>query len=88
MECYQKGNLAKSIAGHDKGEIYMIVREEGEWVYLVNGKNRRIECPKCKRKKHIQPIYQKGIVICQAEQNEAIKRMIRQYQKSGRFLEM
>ncbi len=86
MEQYQEGNLAKSLAGHDKGKIYMIVREEKEMVYLADGKNRPIERPKCKRKKHIQPIYQKEISFSQIKksqtgQNEAIKKVIQKYQK-------
>ena len=43
MKRYQEGNLAKSLAGHDKGKIYMIIREEKELVYLADGKNRTIE---------------------------------------------
>lgn len=88
MERYQEGNLAKSLAGHDKGRIYMIIREEEEQVYLADGKNRQVERPKCKRKKHIQPIYQKEAISCQTgksqmERNEVIKRVIRQYQKAA-----
>lgn len=88
MEQYQEGNLAKSLAGHDKGKIYMIIREEKEMVYLADGKNRPIERPKCKRKKHIQPIYQKEVSFSQIgesqiKQNEAIKRVIQQYQKAA-----
>ncbi len=87
MKRYQEGNLAKSLAGHDKGKIYMIIREEKEMVYLADGKNRPIERPKCKRKKHIQPIYQMELLEyqtkkSQAEQNEAIRRVIKQYQRA------
>lgn len=88
MERYREGNLALSLAGHDKGKIYLIVREEEENVYLADGKNRLVERPKCKRKKHIQPIYQKDVPDCltgknQAEQNDAIKRIIKQYQNAA-----
>ena len=88
MKLYQTGNLAKSLAGHDKGRIYMIIREENEMVYLADGKIRPVERPKCKRKKHIQPIYQKEESEyderkSQVEQNEAIKRVIKQYQKAA-----
>lgn len=88
MELYQTGNLAKSLAGHDKGRIYMIIREENEMVYLADGKIRPVERPKCKRKKHVQPIYRREESEyderkSQVEQNEAIKRVIRQYQKAA-----
>lgn len=88
MELYQAGNLAKSLAGHDKDKIYMIIRKEKEQVYLADGEIRPVEKPKRKSKKHIQPIYQKegsgyDEKRSRTEQNEAIKRAIRQYQKAA-----
>lgn len=59
MNLYQIGNLAKSKAGHDKNDIFVIIKEEEEYVYLVDGKLRTLEKPKRKNKKHIQPIYYK-----------------------------
>ncbi len=59
MNLYQIGNLARSKAGHDKNDIFVIIKEEGEYVYLVDGKLRPLEKPKRKNKKHIQPIYYK-----------------------------
>lgn len=48
------GMFAISRAGHDKGHMYVILDEDTEFVYLADGKNRRTENPKKKRKKHIQ----------------------------------
>ena len=50
------GMFAISLAGHDKGRIYLIIKEEGDFVYLTDGKTRGIENPKKKRKKHLQII--------------------------------
>ena len=50
------GMLAASKAGHDKGAIYVIIKEETEYIYLVDGKTRTLEKPKKKNKKHIQII--------------------------------
>lgn len=50
------GQFATSKAGHDKGVLYMVVAEEGDFVYLSDGRSRRPDRPKKKRKKHIQPI--------------------------------
>lgn len=50
------GMLAGSKAGHDKDMIYVILKEEKEYVYLVDGKIRTLENPKKKNKKHIQII--------------------------------
>ena len=51
------GMFAVSKAGHDKGRMYIIMKEEGEYVYLADGKTRTIENPKKKKKKHIINVY-------------------------------
>ena len=51
------GELATSKAGHDKDRLYMIVGEEGECVYLCDGRLRGVEHPKKKKKKQIQIIH-------------------------------
>ena len=50
------GFLASSKAGHDKDKIYVIIKEDSEYVWLADGKLRTVNNPKKKRKKHIQPI--------------------------------
>ena len=50
------GLLVKSTAGHDNGEIFFILREEGEYIYLVDVKIRRLDCPKKKNKKNVIPL--------------------------------
>ena len=48
--------LVSSKAGHDKNNVYVIIKEETEYVYLVDGKLKTTEKPKKKNKKHIQII--------------------------------
>ena len=50
------GFLASSKAGHDKNKIYVIIKEDAEYVWLSDGKIKTMDNPKKKRKKHIQPI--------------------------------
>lgn len=50
------GQFAVSKAGHDKGALYVIVAQEGEFAFLCDGKAKTPENPKKKRLKHIQPI--------------------------------
>lgn len=50
------GFLASSKAGHDKDKIYVIIKEDAEYVWLSDGKIKTMDNPKKKRKKHIQPI--------------------------------
>ena len=50
------GFLARSLAGHDKGKVYMVIREDEQNVYLADGKLRTLEHPKKKRLRHVQLI--------------------------------
>ena len=50
------GQLATSKAGHDKDRIYVIMAQEGERVFLSDGRLRPPDKPKKKRIRHIQPI--------------------------------
>ncbi|MCT4544402.1 MAG: KOW domain-containing RNA-binding protein [Vallitalea sp.] len=56
MNELQYGQLVKSKAGRDKDKIFVITDIKGEYVYLADGILRRIENPKQKKIKHIQPI--------------------------------
>ena len=79
MNRYRTGMLAKSLAGHDEGQIYVIVAADQEYVYLADGKIRLIEKPKKKKKKHVQIIL-KQYDISEAD-NVAIKRILKDYNK-------
>lgn len=47
-------DLVISTAGHDKGGLFLVLEEDGDHVYLADGKSRKIEKPKRKRLKHLQ----------------------------------
>ena len=57
MQDIKVGQLVISKAGRDKEEHFLVVEVTGEYVYLVNGKSRRIDQPKKKKVKHIQPTH-------------------------------
>ena len=42
---YEAGMLAWSRAGHDKDTLYVIVKTEGEYVYLSDGRLKPVEHP-------------------------------------------
>lgn len=88
MDKTLEGLFAISKLGHDKGKLYVIVREEKEYVYVADGKLKLIENPKKKNKKHIQIINKKAIEMIANEShvksdtltnNEEIKRAIKLY---------
>jgi len=56
MQALQVGMFARAKAGHDTNKIYVIIKVDDEYVYLVDGKKRPLSYPKKKNKKHIQII--------------------------------
>ncbi|MCR4674173.1 MAG: hypothetical protein K5675_04115 [Lachnospiraceae bacterium] len=48
--------FAKSLQGHDKNKIYVVLKEDENFVYLINGKEKTTDKPKKKKLKHIQII--------------------------------
>ncbi len=80
--------LVKSLAGHDKESLYFVMREDADYVYLVDGALKLVENPKKKNKKHVQPIVkmksdelEKKLMQHMPIRNEEIKRFIKLYQK-------
>lgn len=55
---YEAGQIVKSLAGRDKDIFYMVVRAEGNFIWVVDGKHHRLEDPKKKNIRHVQPIKQ------------------------------
>lgn len=80
-----KGCFARSLVGHDKCAVYVIINNDNEYVYLSDGKNRLVDRPKKKKRKHIQIINQKDSNIESKQKenidilNEDIKRAIKIY---------
>ncbi len=56
MDRYEPGMLAWSRAGHDMGQLYVILQTDAEYVYLTDGRLKPLAKPKKKKKKHIQVI--------------------------------
>ncbi len=49
-------DVVKSQVGHDAGEYYVVIRVEGKFVYLVNGKNKPLNNPKKKNINHVNKV--------------------------------
>ena len=53
------GQIVISKAGRDKGYIFVVFSiisdGDGDFVYLIDGKERSVTKPKKKKRKHIQP---------------------------------
>lgn len=83
-----KLEFARSLSGHDKNQVYLILEQDERMAYLTNGKTHTLEKPKKKNKKHYQII--KHIpenILVQFHKSgsltdEMIYEMIRAYERS------
>lgn len=45
-----------SLAGRDRDTVCIVLREEGEYLFLADGRLRPVERPKKKKRKHARPL--------------------------------
>ena len=48
-----KSNIVMSDAGRDKGKLFFVLAVEGEYLLLADGKSRKVEAPKRKKRRHV-----------------------------------
>lgn len=48
-----KTHIVVSLAGRDKDRLFIVMETEPNFVYLVDGRLRKLEEPKKKRRKHV-----------------------------------
>ena len=86
-----RGEFARSLSGHDKGELYIIIEEHEDFLMLCDGRLKPLEKLKKKNLKHVQivkkHIYNEEIIekLQRNERlyNEEIKRAIKLYSRSA-----
>ena len=79
MERWEEGMLARLLAGHDKEKVYVIIKIDETFVYLVDGQQRKIDNPKKKKKKHVQLI--RNRYELDSADDAKIKRILKEYSK-------
>ena len=60
-----KSNIVKSIAGRDTGDLFFVLAAEGDFLLLADGKRRRVELPKRKRRKHVVLVAQSDAPVAE-----------------------
>ena len=48
-----KSDIVRSDAGRDKGKLFVVLAAEGEYLLLADGKSRKVESPKRKKRRHV-----------------------------------
>lgn len=51
-----KGNMVVSLAGRDCGIACVVLHEEGDFLWIADGKKHKVESPKKKKRKHVRLI--------------------------------
>ena len=49
-------DVVVSTAGHDQGQLYYVISTDETYLYLANGKDRTLDKPKRKKRKHVQKV--------------------------------
>lgn len=74
----QRGTIVRSAAGRDKGSFCAILRMEGDFALLCDGRRRPLERPKHKKRIHLAPT---GTVLPEQalRSNRAVRQALRTY---------
>lgn len=48
------GTVVISSAGHDCGRAMLVVRIDGDFIFVADGKERKLDLPKKKNQKHVR----------------------------------
>ena len=79
--------LCRSLAGHDKGKVFAVLGEEGEYLLIADGRGRNAERPKRKKKKHVQIIVHLPEAAAEAaaaaEQDADIRKLLKVYKQEN-----
>ncbi len=69
----EKAHLVEATAGREKGKPFFVLETDGEYVFLADGKSRRVEAPKRKKRKHVRFLtLTEGRVVEKIRENERI----------------
>ena len=64
-DLFDISDVVISTAGHDKGEIFYVVSTDDQFLYLANGKDRILDKPKRKKRRHVQKVLRSETRVAQ-----------------------
>ena len=64
-----KADMIVSLAGRDKGQLFFVVDTDEQYVYLADGKGRRLESPKRKKRRHVRKLPQSDSRVAEKIRN-------------------
>lgn len=76
-----QGSVVKSVAGRDQGSYYVAVSAEDRFVFIADGKERKLEKPKRKNVKHISPTC--TVIDTTELTNKKLKKLLSEFATPG-----
>lgn len=52
MDSIARSDIVRATAGRDRGKLFFVLDVEGEFLLLADGKTRKLEHPKRKKRRH------------------------------------
>ena len=64
-----RADVVVSLAGRDKGQLFFVLDTDDLFVYIADGKGRRLEQPKRKKRKHVRKLPQTDTRVAEKIRN-------------------
>ena len=77
------GKIVVSEAGNDKGGAFLVLRQEGEYVFCADGKKRKAATPKKKKTKHIREVAESGLTDIGCVTDGRIRKVLASYRREN-----
>ena len=84
-----RSDIVRSTAGRDRGKFFFVLDTDGEFLMLADGKTRRLEQPKRKKRKHAAFIARKDSPVAEKIRSEEkvtnseLRRTLAAYSEDG-----
>ena len=75
---FEAGMIVKPNSGHKTGNHFVLVKADESFVYIVDGKRRRLSNPKKKNKKHIV-VTDKQKIDLNTQTDKSIRKLLNKY---------
>ena len=76
------GSVVISSAGHDQGRWMLVVGADGGFVYVADGKERKLDSPKKKNIKHVRKTL--STIELEGLTDKKLRQMLRNYSQGVR----
>ena len=74
-----RGDIVRSIAGHDRGSLLLVTEVQEDRVLVVDGTYRKLENPKQKNRKHLHLAARPENFSGVPESNSGVRALLAQY---------